>query len=155
MNIYDIDNIEKDESGIYDLTQLTFEYLGPDNLSTYTVQRGEEMRIDLVCQNLYNNTDYVDIILNINNIDNPLNIRVGDKLFYPNASDIQQFRFSEKKSDENINKLSNPNKATRKDSNRKNYIENNRSLPPTILKERINPFNLDEPGKIVLGQGFI
>jgi hypothetical protein len=155
MNIYDINNIDKDQSGNYDLTQLTFEYLSPDNLSTYTVQRGEEMRIDLVCQNIYNNTDYIDIICNINNIDNPLNIRVGDKLFYPELDDIQQFRFSEKKSDDSLNKLSNPNKSYKKDPNRKNYIDNNRSLPPTILKDRINPFNLDDPGKIVLGQGFI
>ena len=59
------------------------------NLNTYTVQTGEEMRIDLVMMSIYNDP-YVlkdtDIILFLNDIDNPLNINVGDVIRYPVVS---------------------------------------------------------------------
>lgn len=158
MEIYDIDTLQKDESGNFDLTQLTFEYRLDNTLSQYVVQRGEEMRLDLICQSIYGNLDYMDIICNINNIDNPLNLREGQIIIYP-ATNLDIYRFSERNNqnstnEENIRQLANSNKSSRKDSNRKEYLENNLSLPPTILKKRTNQFNT-EGEKIVLGRGLI
>ena len=80
MKIYDIDTLEKDDSGNYNLTQLTYQSdFNIVNYQQYEVQKGEEMRIDLVCQSIYGSLDYIDIILNANNIDNPLNIKEGFK----------------------------------------------------------------------------
>ena len=85
MKIYDLNNIDKVD-GFYDLTQLTFRYDVGVSLSQYTVQKGEEMRMDLVCESIYNNTDYIDILCSINNIDNPLNIREGQIIIYPTSN---------------------------------------------------------------------
>jgi galactitol-specific phosphotransferase system IIB component len=57
----------------------------------------QEMRIDLVLISMYgeipNAMDAVDIILAINGIDNPLNIKAGMILIYPNNIDnIDDFR---------------------------------------------------------------
>ena len=47
------------------------------------------MRIDLVCQDIYNNTDNVDILLAINGIFNHLTIQEGDIIFF--VEDIKKF----------------------------------------------------------------
>jgi hypothetical protein len=149
MKIYDLNNIDKVD-GLYDLTQLTFRYDVGVPLSQYTVQKGEEMRMDLVCESIYNNTDYVDILCSINNIDNPLNIREGQIIVYP-TSNIDILRYSEPET-EDVVLLSNSNKTTRKDTNRKKYLENKLALPPTTLKKRTNQFNIDGEN-IILGRG--
>ena len=149
MKIYDLNNIDKVD-GLYDLTQLTFRYDVGVPLSQYTVQKGEEMRMDLVCESIYNNTDYIDILCSINNIDNPLNIREGQIIVYP-TSNLDALRYSEPETEE-INLISNSNKTTRKDTNRKKYLENNLALPPTTLKKRTNQFNIDGEN-IILGRG--
>ena len=75
MKIYDIDNLLK-KNNQYDLFTRTYKYSANGiQYSSYRVQKGEEMRIDLVCKSIYGNIDYVDIILNVNNISNPLNIK--------------------------------------------------------------------------------
>lgn len=156
MKIYDIDNISKGTDGLYDLTQLTFQFKLDNQLRQYIVQRGEEMRIDLVCQSIYDNMDNIDLICSINNIDNPLNIREGQIIIYPSGN-FDSYRFSERDKqntidEENIKQLSNVNKNNRKDQSRKDYLDNNSTLPPTILKKRTNQFNV-EGDKIILGRG--
>ena len=109
------------------------------------------MRIDLVCKSIYDNTDYVDIILNVNNIDNPLNIQEGTILIYP-VGNIDSLRYSDVKKQTSAEVLSNTNKQQRKDNNRKKYVENNLSLPPTILNERTQQYDISSD-VIILGDG--
>ena len=152
MKIYDIDKLDKDSSGNYNLTQLTFQ---TDYTSLryqqYEVQKGEEMRIDLVCESIYGNTDYVDIILNVNNIDNPLNIQEGTLLIYP-VGNIDSLRYSDVRKQTSAEVLANTNKQQRKDNDRKKYVENNLSLPPTILNERTQQYDISSD-VIILGDG--
>jgi len=152
MKIYDIDTLEKDDSGKYNLNQLTFQ---SDYTSLryqqYEVQKGEEMRIDLVCESIYGNTDYVDIILNVNNIDNPLNIQEGTILIYPTGN-IDSLRYSDIKKQNTAEVLANTNKQQRKDNNRKKYVENKYSLPPTIMNDRTQQYDISSD-VIVLGSG--
>lgn len=153
MKIYDIDSLKKDEFGNYDLSQITFKLVlsGEIRYSYYEVQRGEEMRMDLVCNSIYGNTNYIDILCNVNNIDNPLNIKEGSVIIFP-INDIDILRNSSSNTID-INKvLSNTNKASRIDSNRQKYFENNLSLPPTILEESVNQFDIDSQD-IILGKG--
>jgi hypothetical protein len=152
MKIYDIDKLEKDSSGNYNLTQLTFQ-ADYTSLSyqQYEVQKGEEMRIDLVCESIYGNTDYVDIILNVNNIDNPLNIQEGTILIYPTGN-IDSLRYSDIKKQNTAEVLANTNKQQRKDNNRKKYVENKYSLPPTIMNDRTQQYDISSD-VIVLGSG--
>jgi len=154
MEIFDIDTLTKDSSGNYNLNQTTFELIltGAVRFGSYEVQKGEEMRIDLVCNSIYQNIEYCDILLNVNNIDNPLNIKEGSVILYP-INDIDILRYSAP-DNVDINKvLANSNKATRKDKSRKQYAENNLNLPPTVLEESTNQFNIDNPNSIVLGTG--
>ena len=134
MKIYDIENIKKNDKGIYDLTQLTFKYRNDVQLFTYTVQQGEEMRIDLVSESIYGSVEYVDLIMSINYIDNPLNIKEGVILLYPDPSKIDLFRIVEEKKQNVQNKIVNTNKTTRKDKNRENYLTQGYSLPPVVLE---------------------
>lgn len=154
MEIFDIDTLIKDSSGSYDLTQTTFELIltGSVRFGTYEVQQGEEMRIDLVCNSIYQNTKYCDILLNVNNIDNPLNIKEGSFILFP-INDIDALRYSATDNIDTNKILANSNKSTRKDQSRKQYAENNLNLPPTILEESTNQFNIDNPNSIVLGTG--
>lgn len=152
MKIYDIDTLLKDESGNYDLTQLTFQSdFTTLAYRTYEVQQGEEMRIDLICESIYNNTDYVDILLNVNSIDNPLNVRVGTILLYP-VDNLELLRLSDIKNQNSGQILANTNKQQRKDTNRKQYVENKLNLPPTILNERNQQYDISSD-IIILGDG--
>ena len=127
------------------------------DLSTYVVQKGEEMRIDLVMMSIYDD-DYslknIDVMLFINNIDNPLNIMAGDVIYYPPLESLDSYRFSFEPTSrvgENIRKaLAVPNKTNVKDSNRRKFIENGYSLPPVVLDESKPPVRL-EGDKIVIG----
>ena len=124
MKIYDINTLEKDDSGNYNLTQLTYQSdFNIVNYQQYEVQKGEEMRIDLVCQSIYGSLDYIDIILNANNIDNPLNIKEGTIIIYPTGN-VDGLRYSDIKKQNAAEVLTNTNKQQRKDNNRKKYVEN-------------------------------
>lgn len=123
MKIYDIDNLKK-VNGEYDLFTRTYKYTFAEvKYSEYRVQKGEEMRIDLVCNSIYGNIDYVDIILSANNISNPLNIKEGTLIKYPVQSNIEVLRFKEKDPKEESKVVSNPNKSTKIDLSRQKYIE--------------------------------
>jgi hypothetical protein len=141
MKIYDIDELIIN-NGVVDLTQTTFKYqVDVTSTRTYTVQRGEEMRIDLISDSIYDNIDNIDILCNYNNIDNPLNFKEGEVIKFPDESYIPNLRWTDPviTDSEVINKS--PSKTTRKDTSRKDYIDNNKSLTPTQLSRRISPLN--------------
>ncbi len=132
---------------LYDLFPSTIKFDGGADVtfSEYEVLEEDEMRIDLVFQKMYELTPSevgiylgdIDIILKLNNIDNPLNIKKGMVLRYPNLGSLNSFRFErdeESKSSKKslVQKLAKPNKQTRTDSNRKKYVDNDYSLPPTV-----------------------
>lgn len=162
MNIYDLDNVKKVKQKLdkelgqqyfFDLTQSTFISRKDVSLNYWYVQPDEEMRIDVLCYRIYGSTDYVDILLNINKIDNPLNIKSGDIIKYPGKNDINLFRVEETQK-QTVQKLLNRNKAPRKDSNRKNYIEQNYSLPPTVLPTPTNAVSVSG-NDIIIGGGLL
>ena len=154
MKIYDIENIKKNDKGIYDLTQLTFKYRNDVQLFTYTVQQGEEMRIDLVSESIYGSVEYVDLIMSINYIDNPLNIKEGVILLYPDPSKIDLFRIVEEKKQNVQNKIVNTNKTTRKDKNRENYLTQGYSLPPVVLEKPVDPVRIEGSNIVIGGSNF-
>ena len=153
MDIYDIDQLTQnpDNNNLYDFTQKTFQMvINGINYYPYTVQKGEEMRIDLVCQSIYNSTDYVDIILDVNNISNPLNIKEGTNIIYPDPSNIDSLRYTDTSTNTSV--LANPSKSTRVDQNRQNYIEQNYSLPPTVLNTPVQQVAING-NQLVIGNG--
>jgi hypothetical protein len=151
------------QKGLYNLFEPHM-YINPQvPLLTYTVQRGEDMRIDLIMQNMYSiepnvigdYLEHIDVLLYINNIDNPLNIIEGSVLLYPNSIDrFDEFRIREDDFDaknKNLNKkLAVPNVGRKIDPKRKQYIDNGYSFPPTVLKEPKDPVTLSN-GKFYIG----
>ena len=159
MDIYSLSQLNyNDRTRLFNIYYPQLFYTRNESLNTYIVQRGEEMRIDLVMLSMYNDDTLVlsniDVILFINGIDNPLNIFEGDMLYYPQQSSLEIYRFvfSQGSSPgQNIRKaLSVPNKTTKVDSNRKKFIDNGFVLPPVVLDETKSPVRV-EGGKIVIG----
>lgn len=153
MNVFDITSAKQDPStGIYDLTLLTSQSRNDVILFEYTVQSGEEMRIDLVSESIYGSNEYIDVIMHINNIDNPLNIKEGSTLLYPSSENINLFRISETKKSSVQSTILNKNKTTRTDSNRQSYIEQGYSLSPVFLDTPSNPVQVQGNNITIGGQ---
>jgi hypothetical protein len=141
---------------LYDLTQPSFYWRTDINLSTYTVTNDDEMRIDTIFRKIYNleeNTNIdvfnnLDIILYLNNIDNPLNIKKGMVISYPPYDRLDDFRLTPKmQKDDTLNireKLIVPNKSTIIDKNRQKYKDNDYSIPPVVTKTPKSPVSIDE-----------
>ena len=160
MKIFDLDNIkiieerpdkELGQTLFYDLTETTFQSRISIGYNYYDVTRDDEMRIDLICNKLYNNTDYIDILLNVNEIDNPMNIKEGDVLKYPSIDDIELFRVR-KESKSLVSQLLTKSKSPKKDESRKKYIADSFSLPPTVLPNPIEPVQ-QSGDNLVIGGG--
>lgn len=153
MNLYDIDNLITDpnQDGLYDLFAPTFKTLDSIALSQYVVTVDNLMRMDNICFNIYGDADNVDFLLDVNNIDNPLNIMQGDMLVYPAYGAIDEYHL---KIVDNTNaraQLTNVNKSTKIDTNRTNYIEQNSSLPPTYV-DIPAPYVSVQNNQIVIGK---
>lgn len=147
----------KYEDGRYEIETPSFFYNNNIKLYSYVVQKGEEMRIDLVMESIYGDGyqfENLDVILYINGIDNPLNIAEGSTILYPGINDIDYFRYYQSgNSTENkkiAEKLSVPNKTTRKDSSRNDFVNNGYSLPPVVLPEAKAPVRINA-SKIIIG----
>jgi len=146
MKIYDIDNLFKSDqqlstavaSGVgindslYDFFQPTFQLVPNYTIIESTVLPENEMRIDLVTNNIYNTTEYLDFLLSFNDIDNPLNIMAGDSIYHTDFQNIENFRVKTSQNKNARNTLLNANKVTKVDPSRQSFVEQNYSLPPTF-----------------------
>lgn len=140
MNIKSLSNVRWVNQK-WDLTVPSFKF--PSTvLDAYEVQKGEDMRIDLVMKSIYDDVytfSDIDVILYINGIDNPLNIREGMVLYYPPSESFEEYRYYEserasggKSVRQTLGVL---NKTTRVDEKRKKFLDSNYSLPPVVLRE--------------------
>ncbi len=152
MEFYDLNKLVRDDNqgGLYNLFDPTFKMLDGIETYEYIVLPEHEMRIDLICNEIYGNVDNCDFLLCINDIDNPLNIMQADILVYPSVTAESEYRVSIVDNNDNRAKLLNPNKSTKKDDNRRKYVEENYSLPPTFLQSPTSPVKI-ENGQIVIG----
>ena len=144
MNIKSIDGV-KYENRKWDLSVPGIRGINGSEVSSYVVQKDEDMRIDLVMKSIYNsgyNLSNIDIILYINDIDNPLNIREGMILYYPEEEDFDNYRFYQEEvvvNNKSVKeKLGVLNKTTRVDEKRKKFIDSDYSLPP-VVKQQSKP----------------
>lgn len=158
MDIKGFNNLKIDNSTkLYDLTQITYIDIS-NNLSIpvypYTVEEHFAGRIDLICDDIYQDTDNVDFLLHFNNIINPLNIPTDTVIYYVDAEAIKLFEFTDEESlaEEAIanltnNNLTNINKKQRIDKNR----INSNTLPPTLTDNLTDPVQI-KGNQIVIGE---
>lgn len=142
----------------YLLENPSHKYDNTINFYEYVVQKGEEMRLDLIMQSIYNDPDTykdVDIILYINDIDNPLNIRANQVIKYVGINDLVKFRYTElggtAKGNNIKQSLAIPSKTTRTDKNRTKFIEGDYTLPPILLSQSNPSVKIDSQNIIVGG----
>jgi hypothetical protein len=150
-----IRRLSSSNDSLFDLFTSTIRQDIGSNLEEYVVQEIEEMRIDLLFQNIYNLSpsqsvnylEHIDIILTINNIDNPLNIKKGMVIKYPDLGEIDFFRIGvptdlSKKRIDILGRLGKPNKQTKVDPARQKYLKNDISLPPTVNSTPKSPVTI-------------
>ncbi len=139
------ENIKREESeDFFDLIKPTFLFRTDLQLNSFEVEEKHEMRIDLVFQDMYDKEsnevglylENIDVILFINSIDNPINIKKGTILFYPKIEELDLFRIVEDEfeiKNKNIEKLVVPNKSSRKDTKRQKFLDQqNQTLSPVV-----------------------
>lgn len=162
----------RENSGItlFDLTQTSFLFIDREitdginldiTFSEILVEEKHEMRIDLLFMDMYDidvtlsdvYLGNIDVILAINNIDNPLNIRKGMIIKFPPLGQFNNFRI--RPDDDLFNKKNNksvkdllvvPNKSTRKDKSREKFKESGYSLPPVVLRTPKKPVSISNDG---------
>lgn len=117
------------------------------DLYKYTIQQGETMRPDLIMKSIYNinsSFEHIDVILYINGIENPLNLKEGTTILYPKYLDLDKFRYVIKGGElsnlpEDTNQeISKVDKTTKKDKNREEFTKSNYQLPP-VVKSKPEP----------------
>jgi hypothetical protein len=156
MNIFSIDKTKRYGTS-WGIERPSFIFDDQVILEQYVVQRGEEMRLDLVMQSIYGEDVYYessDVILHINGIDNPLNIREGMVILFPAQEQLNAFRYEEEE-ESKVNqtvkeRLGVLNQTTRKDEKRKKFLESDYSLPPVVLRES-RPGVVITPTEIIIG----
>lgn len=150
-----------EDTRVYNLFDPKMIYNLEPELKTYVVGRFQDGRIDLVLESMYGGLDGVfenlDIILFLNNLDNPLNVREGMVLVYPAIGDFADYRYDRKLDGLDIasrNSLlgtvtTEPNKSRAIDPNRSNYL-NKVAFPPTI-NQTPKPGVVVQDGKFLIG----
>lgn len=143
MILHDLDVLVREQANgnLYDLTDKTYTSYNTD-FYTHTVGIDEEMRIDLISFRLFGSVEYSDFLLNLNQIINPLNIRLGDVLIYPLTSQIKYFRKTPETKEPLNTDFLNTQRANIKDKTRLDFVENNYQLPPSMLPNRQSPISI-------------
>jgi hypothetical protein len=141
---------DRDQNGLYDLFVTTFVNNKAILVYGYTVQRGEEMRIDNICNRIYNNINHLSFVLQLNNIQNPLTIKAGDLLFYVREEDIPSFTADPAEASKFRDRVINnaiSDKKKQVDAVRNNYTNNRKSadpLPPNIKESGDSPVTITD-----------
>jgi len=127
-------------------------------LEEYTVQDHEEMRFDLIIESIYETNlyyEYLDVILYVNNIDNPLNVLTGQKILYPRKEDLDSYRMEIQKTeilgDNNKNMNGNHTKVNRVDKNRADFINNNYTLNPVQSPDNQKSIKIENNNVVISG----
>lgn len=157
MEIKSLNNLPKN-NGVYDLYTTVLINSNLYSVYTFTLTERHNMRIDLVCYDLYQNTDNIDILTNLNGIYNPFMIQSGMDIYFVSIDEIDDVRSNENLSNSIINLVQNANKgkSLNYDKNRQNDIKNrstiekNKSYIPTnILTDQNNVIQIKD-NKIIL-----
>lgn len=145
MKLYTLDNIKRNsnQNYLYDLFETKITQKSYTKVFWYMTTTEDAMRIDLICKRVYGSTDYVDEILTLNNIVDPLSITQGTLLlmFEPSDSTTLYVQDIDMSKDED---LVNVNKENKNDPGR----TKSKKLPSNIKQDpKKRDINIDT-GKV-------
>ena len=140
-NLYTLENgkiqIDSDGNPITDIIAPIV--ISRDDLTLYPhiVTVDEEMRSDLIMWSIYGQRGYVDEIMTLNNIVDPLSIKLGDIIWFVDENDISKLRKiqSVQTEEEIINALVDPDSERKLDYNRETGKNLLPSVKPSGLKQ--------------------
>jgi len=140
-NLYTLENgkiqIDSDGNPITDIIAPIV--ISRDDLTLYPhiVTIDEEMRSDLIMWSIYGQRGYVDEIMTLNNIVDPLSIKLGDIIWFVDENDISKLRKiqSVQTEEEIINALVDPDSERKLDYNRETGKNLLPSVKPSGLKQ--------------------
>jgi hypothetical protein len=96
MDIYSLSNTQLKDNKLYDLIYPMLIDLDFSKviLDKYVVYEEREMRMDLVCLDIYSSMQYMDELMHLNGIIDPYSIKIGDIIYYPSVSILTKLRNS-------------------------------------------------------------
>lgn len=161
MDIKSLNNLTSNGK-VYDLYTQVIVNNNTYGVYPFVCEAKHNMRIDLVCKDMYGNLDNVDLITGINSLYNPLVVQQGDILFFVDENDVDNVR-----SDTGaLNAImaavtaANVGKATKNDPNRladtagRSQTEKNKTfIPPNIIQTSTTNVEFGE-GTIILKPNF-
>lgn len=121
------------------------------NVFLYVTEDEDSMRLDIICNKIYGNTDNIDFLMFLNDIVNPLTIVSGQSIYYATADTIANYQVEPDVLTNVKNQLINISKAKRVDKNRSDYQQTN-NLPPTISTGNTTPIQF-ENNQVIVGRG--
>jgi hypothetical protein len=129
-------------------------------INVHLVREDEEMRLDIISQLYYGDTQYVDLILKTNGISNPFSIVAGQFLMIPEKDAAEQYRKKiQKISNKPRTQFTDPKRMSKQDAKRVKFLEekskskpngSKENLPPNMLKTDQKPKQVIQD-KILLG----
>ena len=148
------------DTATIDLFTPTLAFDGKYELGKYVVTELVEGRVDLLIEDIYGADNYVyadiDVILYINNIDNPLSIVKDMTILYPRKDNLVNFRWTPNNDQTDVaatdrvtKKLMYPNKTKSNDPNRSKHLSS-AAVPPTVNTNSRPPVVVGD-GKIIIG----
>jgi len=161
MEINSLKNKKKNDDGIYDLYTTIISNNKEYAIFQFLLTERHNMRIDLVCLDIYENTDQIDLLCKVNDILNPLTVKQGDIILFVEPDDIEEIRSSDDIVLDVLDQIKNANngKQHKVDKNRQNDLRNRnkkekeKKLPSNIL-DATNQNLRTEDGKIKRGPNF-
>jgi len=93
MKIYSLENTErlKDNDNLYDMFYPMLKTLNV-SVKEYKVKKEREMRMDLICLDIYGDKNLIDELMHINGIIDPYSIKEDDIIYYPDYNNISLYR---------------------------------------------------------------
>jgi hypothetical protein len=159
-NIKSLESLSRDENqeDFYDLFVQHYSALGDNvQLRFYIVDRSREMRLDLVCTDLYGDLSNLQMLMFINNIDNPFGVQESDIIFWVEGKDLSKVQTLDPKIiEDGRDNLINAFKASLSDPARSAYLQNRGAdqLPPNVLPTNAPKIQVDNNSIVIGGNLF-
>lgn len=148
MDIKSLDNLKRIDNKTYELYVEVIVGDAKFGVFPFTCQDRHSMRIDNVCQDIYQNLKHIDVILTINSILNPLTINEGDLIFFLDEKDVDNVRSNEAATTAIVDAIKTANKgkqqkadssrtkdkAANKDREAQKNATSNAGIPPNVVQ---------------------
>jgi hypothetical protein len=135
-------NVLKLKNGVYEFYIKTKRRQDAIPIYVFECTERHDMRLDLVCFDIYESTDFLDVLCKLNGILNPLTVQNQDIIFYTDEDTIQNMQddtelldgIRESISNANIGKQRKMDPARMNDITKRRKVEQDKKfIPPNIL----------------------